>query len=342
MAYLLFFILSPLLVGSLILIAGYRTLKRKHRSTSAWQQRRLQYILASWQIKVDTESQIIQDTNKQMSILTTFLRIGMSIGLLLTAIIAVCITLLTSGTLLPATSSIHVDPLGEIVLLLMFAGAWLGQMAGFRTLKRTATRHIAFGDMRRRLASDYRSPLVHVIPLIIIIMNTITIITCISTIHAPVRLLLWNGITAWWPSWTLLIVPVIMLLLIAGVEAVIGNVVRFPRLLVTNDLERAHRIDDMVRSIIIGSMIGSEYTIMGNLQLAYSRLTWMAFSGTPQESIPLYVIWGIISYFLWLALLMVGCVSVTGWEGHIGGTISGWPWRKAIAGRSDGTAIADR
>ncbi len=278
-----------------------------------------------------------------MSTLAAFLRLGLGIGLLLTAIIAVCITLLTSGTLLPPASSIHGDPFVEIALLLIFASAWLGQMAGFRTLKRTATHHIAFGDLRRRLASDYRSPLVHVIPLVIIIMNTITIITCISAIHAPVRILLLNGITARWPSWTLLIVPVIMLLLIAGVETAIGNVVRFPRLLVTNDLERAHRIDDMVRAIIIGSMIGSEYTIMGNLQLAYSRLTWMAFSGIPQANTSLYVIWGVISLFLWLALLIVGGpTAATGWEGHIGGTISGWPRRRAIAGESNGTAIADR
>ena len=344
MLYLLVYIFSPVLLGGICLVIGY-AFKRKHASVNLQQRQHLQWMLASWQVKVDIQSQIILDTNKRVNTLKAFMFFGASIGLLLAAIILACITLFATGTLLlpgNSISSISTEPFGEVTLPLIFAGFWLGQLVWFRKLKRASTHHIAFGDLRRRLASDYRSPLVHVIPLIIIIMNIITIITCISIIHSPVRILVLNGITVWWPSWTLLILPTMTLLLIIGIEAGIDNVVRFPRLLATNDLERAHRIDDMLRSIIIGSMIGSEYTIIGNLQLAYLRLTWTAFSGIPQASDnTLYVIWGIIGYFLWLALPLVGACAWA-WEGHLGGTVSGWPRRRAIVEELDGTAAAGR
>lgn len=341
MVYLLFFILFPLSLGGICLVVGY-AFKRKHTSVNIQQQQNLQRMLASWQVKVDAQSQIILDTNKRMNTLKAFMFFGAGTGLLVAAIILACITLFTTGTLLLAGSSISVEPFGEVTLLLMAAGIWLGQLAWFRKLKRASTRHIAFGDLRRRLASDYRSPFLHAIPLILIIIATAITFVCLSIIHTPVRISMMNGITVWWPGWTLLIVPVMMLLLIAGVEVGIGNVVRFPRLLTTNEPERAHHIDDMLRATTTGYLIGYEYYLVGNLQWMQMRLLWTALSVIPEARIPFYIsAWVLISYFIWIVLLIVGLCSWA-WEGHLGGTVSGWPWRKAIAGRSNGTAAADR
>ncbi len=357
MLYLLAYVLLPLLVGCLLLVGGYFMLRRREIAPGTRPQLVLQQQLASWEIDdcapwgiddcapwgIDdcASPQILQDVNKCMRTLAAFTFMGMGSGLLLAALIMACVALLTTGTLL-AGSSTRGEPFAELMLLLLFVGSWFGERAGFRRLRREATAHIAFGDLRRRLVADYRSPLVHVIPVLLGIVNIVVALISISSVPSSIRIVLMNNTAVWWPSWVLLILPVLILLLPPLVEASLGSIVRFPRLLVTTSPALAQRIDNMLRAIIIGSLLGSEYSIVGNLQIGQFLLFGKAnLSGSSSTQLSGSIqAWLLISFLLGMILIIVG-TGAGMLKGHVGGKISGWPWQSTKEAL-DGTATTDR
>ena len=278
MLYLLVYVLLPLVLAGFLFIWAYALLRRRQAALNTKQRLRLQQLLNAWQIH---ENISLSDVNRHLSILWAFMLFGCGFGLILEALITACIALLTTGTLLAGNSS-RGQPLIEVLLLLGFAGYFFGALAGLNKLRRESLHRITFGDLRRRLTADYRSLWLQIIPVVLGMVNIIAALVSIVSFHAAmIRILLMNDTTVQLPVWILLILPVASLLIVAGVEMSISRIVGFPRLVITADPALSQRIDDMLRSIMIGSLIGIEYCMAGSLQMTQFRLLVTSFSVNP-------------------------------------------------------------
>ncbi len=218
------------------------------------------------------------------------------------------------------------------------SGFWLGEIIGLRRLKRESTRRFAFGDLRQRLASDYRSPLWLVAPLLLGIANLIIALISILNLPSPMRIALGPYNTVWLPTWLLLIVPTMMLLVVLGIEMHIRYIARFPRLLVITPPALAQRIDDMLRSIMIGIIIGLEYYLMIGLHTAQGQLLTLSLSGSASFTVSILLM---LNPFVSMFFLIFSSIYLQTSQGHLGGSVSSWP-RKGSKGEARGTAAADR
>lgn len=322
-----------LLLAGVCFIVGYSRLKRKQINWNALADLELQKQLNSWQIDEPASSQAIQDARKRLDTLKAFGRLGIGAGMTLAAI--------TMGLVYTLTDILFIDIFFVLfipmTICLGASGYWLGEIIGLRKLKQESTRRLAYGDLRQRSAADYRSPLWLIAPILLVTANiTITLID-IFNFHSPMRIASELDKVVWIPTWFLLTLPTVMLLVVIGVEMNIRYIAHFPRLLVTTPPALGQRIDDMLRSIMVGTIIELEYCLMACLQMGQSQLLLKSFSGGAPVAIiipsALIPVTGMIAAFT--------IICFPALHGHLGGNVSGW-LRRGSKGGLRGTAAADR
>ncbi len=329
MLYLLVYVLFPLLVGCVLFFLAYTFAVRRRAVQGAKREFFWAQLRSSWQLGIDQNMspQTLEDVNSRLNTLCAFLLLGGGIAMLLVAVLMTCVALITTGTLLVGNAW-PVELFVPLLLVLIFVGFWLGAMEGFRHIKRGSTYSISFGDLRRRLAADYRSPLLLVPPVLFIAMNIAEALVSMTGRHSLLRVVLMNDVVLQLPTWILLVMPVAMTLFVLMVEGCISSIVRFPRLLITADLDIAQRADDMLRAAAIGLLLTCEYFILGSLTWAQNGFLFSIMSD--MEGLGLVVT--IVNTWVWPMLWgnLLGLARL----GHLGGRVSGWPgstWRGTVA-----------
>ncbi len=115
-----------------------------------------------------------------------------------------------------------------------------------------------------------------------------------------------------------------MAVMFLGTEYRIGRVARLPRLPIGAPLASAWRADTLLRALEINRLQTVQYMMVGYLAIQQGDLlglnllphvdghAWMFLPGAPLE---------------WMAapLLLLLCC------GHLGGRVTGWPWRRQPA-----------
>jgi hypothetical protein len=294
----------------------------------SWQQ------LLKWRVVTpDTANPgLLEEFARSRDIILSSAMIGMGLALVIVVCSGVALVWTAPWT---ASGTFVVDIVRQFLAPALFLsyllGNGLGYLYGVWRLRRLTARGATYGDLQPRELSDYRSVVFPLCAAILIV--GVALITLITGPHlrAGVPLFLGDGMTrSVAPAWLLWVLPGAMLLTLSVGEILLGQIARFPRLLLTRHPLTAQRADNLLRALTIGTVQGHELTVIGSLGVVHgilmSNSLWHSgfwqLGSRPWS--PLLDTWYWFAAFVAMAgLLLPACA------GRIGGRITGWPWRPA-------------
>jgi hypothetical protein len=202
-------------------------------------------------------------------------------------------------------------------------GYALGYTIGVVEERRAAGRGIAYGGLRERRISDYRHPAITAIATLLIV----------SFVATTLSFLLWDGgrpisidtgITPLTVTrLAVLAIPTAMFLLGLAAEGFARYVVALPRLLVTTDIEAAHRSDEMIRALVIGRL----HTLLFCILAYFGLYQWFMLRDALWRFSPLVQIGSLV-----LPIFSAICgITLALCDERHGGRVTGWPWQKGVA-----------
>ncbi|BCL83019.1 hypothetical protein ccbrp13_54840 [Ktedonobacteria bacterium brp13] len=290
-----------------------------------WEEQIWRRDLLVWQVSTpesDSFPQLIQDIAQYWKPASVTLVFSIGIALLLFSVSWNVLSLLVTGTftgLLEQNGNLIT--LGFVLFVILGYGC--GTILGMWRVRRHGHDRMAFGDLRQRRLTDYRSIIFPCILIVLIAFIVIlTLFTALyggSTLH--IQFVSGKSIDQPKSPWLLGAVPAFMLLSVGILEVCMTRVVVFSRIPIMVNPVIARRADDMLRAIEIGMLTGIEFFTLGTLMQVQFRLL-VPLSSTSHTAI-LEI--ALTLTFLLGGLLVFFGISITGFfRGRLGGKVSGW------------------
>lgn len=320
-ALTIFNTLFPLVAGMFFVVWGVLMGRRRDNRLSSRQSMYWQQLLEVWHISVEEDNltQVLKDVRDGWWTIYGATLIGVGASMVLVGVVNACILLVTTGAVI-GSGAVGGEPSAEVILFAGWIGYGFGYIFGLKRLRSRFKRRVLYSDLRQRRSSDYRSLMIHAIPLGFAVYNVALIVIGLPYLGPNVRLLLFDGSAMWLPRWVMGIAPLVMVLTVVVMEGQIRYIVTFPRLLVTSDLVTAQRLDDMLRSITIGGLLIYEFLTVGGLTFVEAR--FFNFVVQPPAYVYICMLVATLS-----ALFMMTCAGMIGlFQGRLGGRVAGWPW----------------
>jgi len=258
--------------------------------------------------------------------------------MVLTMIGWIIIVLVASGTSAAANTNNTSTFFLASVFLSIGMGFGIGTVFAAWRLRTAAQQQVTYADLRQRRVSDYRSNAFRWLAIVLIVW-TLGILAFFAPHVGPTLQLDLLSIVVSVPNtvWSWCLVPGTMLLVFVLIEIILFRIVGFSRLLVTADTTISQHADDMLRATVIGSVQYCELLTLGQLAalpfFMLSQLLWTSHYWQIGH-LPYY---DLLSSGLFMPVVMqvLGVAILLG-QGHLGGTVSGWPWHMRQTKQQEG------
>jgi hypothetical protein len=285
--------------------------------------------LIHWRILgPNTLPQTLVDVKRCRDYLLSTTALAGGIGIVLAMIGWTIITLMATDTLVTANTSSNAFFLASAFLSVSI-GFGIGAVVAARRLRNAAQQRVTYADLRQRRLSDYRSNAFRWLAIAMIVW-TFGVFALFAPHAGPTLQIDLLSIVVSVPNtvWGWCIVPGTMLLVFVLVEIVLFRIVGFSRLLVTSDTTVAQHADDMLRAIVIGSVLYCELLALGQLAALPSYILTPLLWASHYWQIGHLPYFGLLSINLFMPVVMqvLGIGIILG-RGRLGGKLSGWPWR---------------
>lgn len=210
-----------------------------------------------------------------------------------------------------------------LIMSCVCIGYTLGYTVGVVAERRAAGRGIAYGGLRERRLSDYRHPAITALAaLLIVYFVSTTLFFLLWGAGRPISID--TGITPFAVnSWGVLAIPTAMLLLLLAAEGFARYVVALPRLLVTTNIEAAHRSDEMIRALVIGRL----HTLLFCILAYFGLYQWFMLRDALWHFSPVVQIGSLVLPIF----SAIGGITLALCDERHGGSVTGWPWKIGAA-----------
>jgi hypothetical protein len=286
--------------------------------------------LVKWRVFGDSEppAQILAEIKQSWCYLRSMIAIGGGVGVIMTGICMVAISLVVTGTVDGGDSG---DSMLFSVLLYssFFMGFGMGGIFAVWRLRKAAKRRVTYADLRQRRLSDYRNGLLRWIPLVV--MAATIALSCFFLPHlSTLRFLQSDETVVDIPNrlWMLGIVPGAMVVITIVAEFLMARLARLSRLVITSDLTISQRVDDMLRAtviVVVQAYALAAVVFLGLLQAGLVMRSLWASGYWQLGNRPYSVITSVFDLLLLLTLIIGGVLTAIG--GRPGGKVSDGPWQ---------------
>jgi hypothetical protein len=297
--------------------------KPRRGDAQRWQQ------LLKWQVIQPGyhDPALLDEFSRSHRFIQSAALIGAGLALVLAVIGSAIISVGATGTLLNLSAG-NGSFLSASLFFVFLIGFSLGYVSGVWQLRSLTARRVAYGDLKPRRLSDYRSVLFPCIAGAPIIGAILIPLLFVPAVGAQIPLSFLGGSSVEVPGWVLQAIAAAMLLTLVTGEIVMARVAKLPRLLLTSNPQTAQRADNLLRAMTISTVQGLELAVIGYLGIAQWNMIVQYFwqvgfwhIGTRPDSSFLDLL-----FFFAFAAELIG-LGLPCLASRIGGHISRWPWQ---------------